>query len=221
VREFADLLADLGHHPVDVDDAQICDWEPFWSEVRTNWIAAGWFWRSLANQRRWPLGVVRDLLTPQNANLLDASEGMTVGDIQLALTGNTQLMASLAKFFQPYDVMLCPTFSGPVPLANGPYSLLSSAPFETWFTNLLQGMRYTVLANESGLPALTLPTAHVDGLPVGVMLCGAPLSDGTLLQLAAEVENARPDWFNAVPPVSVVGMSEHNQVGLPPFDGQG
>jgi amidase len=204
VTEVANLLADLGHHPVDINDAEICDWEPFWSDVRTNWIATGWFWRSLANQRGWPLAAVRELLTPQNANLLDAGEGLTVGDIRAALTGNTRLMTSLGRFFQSYDVMLCPTFAGPVPLANGDYSLLSSVPFDTWFANLLHGMRYTVLANESGLPALTLPTGRVEGLPVGAMVYGTPLSDGTLLQLAAEIENARPDWFNAAPPVSVL-----------------
>jgi amidase len=121
----------------------------------------------------------------------------------LALTGNTRLMASLAKFFDFHDVLLCPTFAGPVPLANGDCSLLSAAPFDTWFANLLQCMRYTVLGNESGLPALSFPAGQVDGLPVGAMIYGAPLSDGTLLQLAAEIERARPDWFNTVPSVSV------------------
>ena len=211
VAEVGRLLADLGHHLVDVGDDQICDWEPFWSDVRINWIAAGWFWRSLAVQQGWSLAAVRDLLTLQNANLLDASESLTVGDIRSALTGNTRLMASLARFFESYDVLLCPTFEGPVPSANGEYSLLSPAPFDEWFANLLHGMRYTVLANESGLPAISLPAGRLNGLPVGVMIYGAPLGDGTLLQLAAEVESARPDWFNTMPPLSVLIASERNK----------
>lgn len=204
VAEVATVLTEVGnHHAETVADDLICEWGPFWASVETNWLATGWFWRSLATQRGWPLSRVRGLLTPQNANLLDAGEHLTIPDLAAALAGNPRLMASLARFFDRYDILLCPVFPDPVPDANGPYSLMAETPFADWFSNLLHGMRYTVLGNESGLPSISVPAGLLDGIPVGALLYGPPQSDGALLQLAAQLEEARPDWFDNAPPLSV------------------
>jgi CheY-like chemotaxis protein len=42
-----------------------------------------------------------------------------------------------------------------------------------------------------------------EGLPIGVQLYGNFAREDLLLQLAAQVERARPEWFGAVPPVHV------------------
>jgi amidase len=59
---------------------------------------------------------------------------------------------------------------------------------------------YTALFNVTGQPALSLPVGFgEDGLPTAVQLVGRPLSEDTLLQVAAQVENARP-WAHQRPP---------------------
>jgi amidase len=90
----------------------------------------------------------------------------------------------------------------------GPCSLCSPTPFDDWLANLLNGMRYTVLGNESGLPSLSLPTGTLDGLPAGVLLCRASSADGLLLPLAAEIEAWVSTWFDAAPPLSVGTASD-------------
>jgi amidase len=58
---------------------------------------------------------------------------------------------------------------------------------------------YTQLANLTGRPAISVPTHWTaDGLPLGVQLVGRLGADGELLQLAAQVEEARP-WAHRYP----------------------
>ncbi len=47
---------------------------------------------------------------------------------------------------------------------------------------------YTSLANLAGLPAITLPAATHEGLPVGLQLIGRPFQEGPLLSAAALLE---------------------------------
>jgi amidase len=51
-----------------------------------------------------------------------------------------------------------------------------------------------VIANVLGLPALTLPIARCDGLPVGIQLMGRPYEDELLLEIALRLEEARGVW---------------------------
>ena len=54
-------------------------------------------------------------------------------------------------------------------------------------------MPYTQLANLTGRPAISVPLHWTSAnLPLGVQLVGRLGSDGGLLQLAAQLEEARP-----------------------------
>ncbi len=58
---------------------------------------------------------------------------------------------------------------------------------------------FTQLANLTGTPAMSVPLHHTHaGLPMGVQFM-APMGDeATLLQLAAQLEQAAP-WFDRLP----------------------
>ncbi|CAG6934638.1 amidase [Mycobacterium avium subsp. paratuberculosis] len=58
---------------------------------------------------------------------------------------------------------------------------------------------YTQLANLTGRPAISVPLHWTDdGLPLGVQFVGKLGADGDLLQLAAQLEQARP-WAQRHP----------------------
>ena len=71
---------------------------------------------------------------------------------------------------------------------------------------------YTQLANLTGRPAISVPLHWTaTGLPLGVQLVGALGADGPLLQVAAQLEEARPwvqryaDLEPALPGATSVG----------------
>jgi aspartyl-tRNA(Asn)/glutamyl-tRNA(Gln) amidotransferase subunit A len=50
----------------------------------------------------------------------------------------------------------------------------------------------TIPANVTGVPAISIPSGTVDGLPVGLQVIGHHHSDALLLDLARIVEAERP-----------------------------
>ena len=110
----------------------------------------------------------------------------------LAALAQLQLVArGTVAFFADYDVLLTPVLaSRPLPIGalhgcgEDPMAdLRRSGTFAP----------YTSLFNVTGQPAVSVPVGFgEDGLPNAVQLVGRPLGEETLLQLAAQLEVARP-----------------------------
>jgi amidase len=63
----------------------------------------------------------------------------------------------------------------------------------------LQYVPFTQLANLTGTPAMSVPLHRTaDGLPLGVQFIARFNEEDRLLQLAAQLETARP-WFARLP----------------------
>jgi amidase len=99
---------------------------------------------------------------------------------------------------EPYDLIVTPS------LAEAPVRL-DEVHWQTddpmgLFTRSAAFTPFTAVANVTGQPAISVPLAQSDGLPVGVQLFGRPAREGTLLAVAAQLEAARP-WAERRPPL--------------------
>lgn len=114
----------------------------------------------------------------------------------------------LGEFYERWDMILTPTFSGPTPLMGEKrYLTLSDNPdVMSWFYDLWQLFSYTPLASLTGTAGISIPLAwQKSGIPLGMHFQTRQANDGMLLQLAAQLERALGGRFNTgnVPQVHV------------------
>jgi amidase len=209
MESAAALLAELGHHVEEV--APPYDDEALARDFLTIWFA------QLHGQ---VADVKRRLGSPDShfeADTLACAElGRAAGLVPLltSLMNVNGYIRSLAGFHDTYDLFLTPTLAKP-PLEVGALTspkalqkasrvvakvragklLAASGILDQLVSDNLGWVPYTQLANLTGRPAISVPLHWTAaGLPLGVQLVGRLGSDGVLLQLAAQLEEARP-WF--------------------------
>jgi amidase len=106
-------------------------------------------------------------------------------------------ITSLIKFTKTYnaifstcDILLNPTLAHPTPAIGymGP-----DVPFDEAFERVRQYVAFTPQQNVTGAPAISLPLGFsLSGLPLGVQFGAAFGQEKELLELAFELEEARP-----------------------------
>jgi amidase len=95
-----------------------------------------------------------------------------------------------AKFFGAYDAMLTPTVAHETPRLG---HLDPTADLQQIIDRVGNWAPYTLLQNVTGEPAISLPLAESSsGMPVGMMLSTGVGREARLLELAFELEEARP-----------------------------
>ena len=95
-----------------------------------------------------------------------------------------------ARFYREYDVVLTPTLATSTPRVG---HLAASNDYETTLERMLEWVAFTPLQNATGDPAISLPlTTTSDGLPHGMMFAAGAGREALLLELAYELEEARP-----------------------------
>ena len=99
--------------------------------------------------------------------------------------------AASVAFFAEYDVLLTPALAER-PLPIGECNGLGDEPMRD-FARSGDFTPFTALFNVTGQPAISVPAGFgEDGLPTNAHLVAKPLGEDTLLQLAAQLETARP-----------------------------
>ena len=95
-----------------------------------------------------------------------------------------------AEFHRTYDVALSPTLAHATPLVG---HLDPTLDYDTAMGRILDWVAFTPWQNATGDPAISLPLATTSqGLPQGMMFSAGAGREALLLELAYELEEARP-----------------------------
>jgi amidase len=95
-----------------------------------------------------------------------------------------------------FDLLLTPVTNG-IPPAVGAFSALELDE-QNWQLAETFGL-YTVPYSFTGQPAISLPAAWVDGMPIGIQLVADYGREDILVRVASQLEEARP-WLDQWPP---------------------
>ncbi len=102
-----------------------------------------------------------------------------------ALRVRTKIIQGFETAYRRCDVLLAPT----APTTAFPIGAKSDDPLSMYLSDVC-----TIPSNLAGHPAVSVPFGvGDDGLPVGVQVLGPALSEGTILKVAAVVEEGAPD----------------------------
>jgi amidase len=108
-------------------------------------------------------------------------------------------VATCEEFFTQHDLLLTPTL-GRLPPRIG--WLGPDVPFQDGMERLMSFVGFTPVQNASGQPAMSVPLHwSSSGLPIGSHFAARAGDERTLLELAYQLEEARP-WAGRLPPVS-------------------
>jgi len=207
IEATAKLCEELGHQVVEA--APPIDGEAFLDHFMTIWASSPY---ELVNNA-WLIGLMQfrwmtaeSGLEPWTRGLADyyaKKEAANPGTVDRAIAYFDELASMYKTFFNDYDVALTPV------LRRSPIPLGEQAPgvaFDTLFEKLIDYASYTAQHNAAGTPAMSLPLyTGAQGIPIGSQFATKHGGERTLLELAYELEAAKP-WVNRWPTVSAVNI---------------
>ncbi|MDD7813935.1 amidase [Mycobacterium sp. CSUR Q5927] len=182
----AALLEELGHRVEYLDRPPVPesfadDFLLYWAFLATALVRGG----------RRMFGPTFDRSRLDNLTLgLDRHASRRLHRLPLAIARLASLRRHTARLFRSYDVVLTPTLAHETPKVG---HLDPTADYQQIIDRLMDWVAFTPLQNASGDPAISLPLAEsASGLPVGMMFSAHFGQDARLLELAYELEAAKP-----------------------------
>ncbi len=143
----------------------------------------------------------RDLLKPDVIWNIEAGLALTADDIGRAQRAQGALYASVARFFETYDLLIAPTVMVP-PFDHTIRSLSEVGGVK--FDNYVAWLAMTYLLTNTSCPVISVPCGFTkSGLPVGLQIMAPPHREDLVLQAASAFE-ADHDYVKAVPVDPVV-----------------
>ena len=199
---------DLGYAKVDPEVAELAaaaakSFEALGAEVEQ--VDPGFDNPQAIFRSHWYAGAAHILraMTPEQRELVDPGlrivaekgEAISMDSFMKGAMARSQLVVTMRKFHQEYDLLLTPTM--PLPA----FSLGSDTPIgpngEVWD----DWSPFTYPFNLTGQPAATLPCGFTSGgLPVGLQIVGANYDEVNVLRAAYAFEAAHPE-HRKIPPL--------------------
>lgn len=213
MESTAQLLTELGHEVEEIDPpyddkALAADFLAIWFAVCAGEVAMA----------REELGAKYKDFEADTLAMAEIGRAGGVVAPQRAQMNVVQYTHAITRFYEQYDFFMTPTISQtPIKIGEldtapslqkaarvihrtrGGKLMLKTGIVDQMIEENLGWVPYTQLANITGRPAINVPVHWTDGgLPLGVQFNGDLGSDGALLQLAAQLEQARP-WAGRFP----------------------
>ncbi|MGE0044451.1 MAG: amidase [Hyphomonadaceae bacterium] len=193
IEEAAELCRSLGH---EVREVQVPVNGADFAQAFTLYWAAGAAEVQAEIERNAPGVPIDQLLEPLSLALNQIARAAPEGALERAIATLQQAETQFAEFMTTMDVYLTPVLARP-PARIGEFAPTNPEAFQ----RIGEYVAYTPLQNAAGAPAISLPLFWTpDGLPVGSHFSAAKGQERTLLELAYELEQARP-WRERRPPV--------------------
>jgi len=216
LEQAVGLLRSLGH---DVDEFELpfdpaLTWLHFITVVASYTAAV----EQLVARRLGPAAV--RLLEPTTRSLASIGRQLSAADYVAARQAWLETARAMATSHRRVDVVISPTLVVP-PVPHGEILpgaleelalragaglpigrlLLRSGLFRRFAAPTLDKMGFTLLANMTGQPAMSVPLYQDDdGMPLGIQFMAAVGDDYLLFQLAGQLEQALP-WRQRRPPL--------------------
>jgi Asp-tRNA(Asn)/Glu-tRNA(Gln) amidotransferase A subunit family amidase len=213
VREAASLLEELGH---DVEEVRA----PHDDDALARDFLSIWFAHVAADVKEVKRLTGSDDSGFEQDTLVMAALGRGIGapELSAALERRSEHIAALARFHSDHDLLLTPTLAELPPKigaldtpallrpiaslllrTHGAGLLSRIGVVDRMISGNLGWVPFTQLANLTGRPAMSVPLHWTrDGVPLGVQFVAALRGEGTLVRLAAQLEQARP-WSERRP----------------------
>lgn len=196
LHETVKLMESLGH---DVSEESFdIDWNHYFEQLVAIWTAyVAWAIDGLANiVRRTPSLENMERVTWE---LYRHGRSLTAIDMHNALANFNLVSRQTGAMFERFDVLLTPTIAQP-PLKLGTLQQnAAGVDAREWSRQVFDWIPFTPLFNTTGQPAISLPLHwSPDGLPIGMQFAGKLNDEATLIQLAAQLEQAQP-WAGRKP----------------------
>jgi amidase len=185
VRDTAALLESLGHHVEEVDapvpESFIEDFLSYWALLATYLVGTGKRTLDPSFDRRLTDNLTRGLARHglRKAYRLPKTLGRLAASKYVS-----------ARFFREYDAALTPVIALPTPQLGW---LDPAQPYEVVIDRLIHLANFTPLQNATGDPGISLPMGTgSNSLPIGVQVTSSQGHEARLLEVAFELEEARP-----------------------------
>ncbi len=213
LESTAQLLTELGHEVEEIDP-------PYDDKALAADFLAIWFAQCAAEveMAREEVGAKYKDFEADTLAMAEIGRANGIVEASKALARTVEHTHAVARFHERYDYFLTPTIARrPVKIGeldtapslqkaarvvhrlHAGKLMLKTGIIEQMINENLGWVPYTQMANLTGRPAINVPVYWTDdGMPLGVQFNGALGSDGALLQLAAQLEEARP-WAGRFP----------------------
>jgi len=194
-EDVAHALEQLGHD-VDIAHPDALD-----AEARLQHFGVIWAVNAAFALRSWSTLLARDIthddVEPLTWALAERGREVSAPELLEAVQGMQAWSRDVARWWhEGHDLLLTPTVGEPPPELGSFFD-----PENVWHGFVRAGTftPFTPFANQTGQPAISLPGRLADdGMPIGVQLVAAYGREDLLLQVATQLEGARP-WAHLRP----------------------
>ena len=195
VRETAAQLESMGH--VLEQTAPRYDYFRLWQGF-TTLMSCGAAWAMADWARRTGQTATEEHFEPFVWAFSERGRSLSGADYLIAMQDVQAEVRNLSALYEDYDLFMTASLGQPpVPLGTLVYQ---GDPFELR-QRTAEFSPYSYISNASGQPAISLPLYwNAENLPVGIQFVGRFGAEATLLNIAAQLEEAIP-WAHRRPPV--------------------